>query len=85
MVTFHNESTGLNTVHYFEEKKAIIQIYSCVIRNIKIKKNRVAILSLKSLSNLIGNTFILISGNLSPFSHFTVGEQKGCFCLIYSV
>lgn len=21
MVTFHNESTGLNTVHYFEEKK----------------------------------------------------------------
>lgn len=38
MVTFHNESTGLNTVHYFEEKKAIIQIYSCVIRNIKIKK-----------------------------------------------
>lgn len=84
MVTFHNESTRLNTVHYFEEKKAMIQIYSCVIRNIKIK-NQVAILSLKSLSNLIGNTLILISGNLSPFSHFTVGEQKGCFCLIYSV
>ena len=84
MVTFHNESTGLNTAHYFEEKKAMIQIYSCVIRNIKIK-NQVAIVSLKSLSNLIGNTFILISGNLSPFSHFTVGEQKGCFCLIYSV
>ena len=49
------------------------------------KKIKFAILSLKSLSNLIGNTFILISGNLTPFSHFTVGEQKGCFCLIYSV
>lgn len=63
----------------------MIQIHSCAIRNTEIIKIKSAILSLKSMSSLIGNTFILISGNLTPFSHFTVGEQKGCFCLIYSV
>lgn len=54
----------------------MIQIYSYAIRNTEIKKIKFAILSLTSMSSLIGNTFILIFGNLTPLAISQLVSRK---------
>lgn len=87
IVPFHYKSLALCSIQCItlRTKEAMITDLLLCSKKYRNKKIKLTILSLKSMSSLIGNTFILISGNLTPFSHFTVGEQKGCFCLIYSV
>lgn len=61
----------------------MIQIYFCATRSIEIKQ--VCHLELEIIVKSYRKYIYSDLWQSNPFSHFTVGEQKGCFCLIYSV